>query len=194
MNRVCVFCGSRSGGNAIYADTARQLGQLLAERGLALVFGGGNIGLMGVLADAVLTAGGQALGVIPQALVDKELAHRGCTELRIVRSMHERKAVMADLSDGFLALPGAFGTIDELFEMLTWAQLGIHTKPIGLLNVAGYFSQMLAWLDRSVEEGFLKQTHHQLLLRAEQPAELIDMLQRYRAPVAKTKWIEESER
>jgi uncharacterized protein (TIGR00730 family) len=108
--------------------------------------------------------------------------------------MHERKAVMADLSDGFLALPGAFGTIDELFEMLTWAQLGIHTKPIGLLNVAGYFSQMLAWLDRSVEEGFLKQTHHQLLLRAEQPAELIDMLQRYRAPVAKTKWIEESER
>jgi uncharacterized protein (TIGR00730 family) len=166
----------------------------MSDQGLTLVFGGGNIGLMGVLADAVLTVGGRAIGVIPQALVDKELAHRGCTELRIVQSMHERKAVMADLSDGFIALLGAFGTIDELFEMLTWAQLGIHTKPIGLLDVGGYFSQMLAWLDRSVEEGFLKQPHRQLLLQAERPEELIEILRRYRPPAASTKWIQESER
>src|SRR5438270_7385359 len=147
MKRVCVFCGSKSGGRPVFADTTRQFGATLAARGYELVFGAGHVGLMGVLADAVLAAGGKALGVIPQSLVDRELAHGSLTELQIVETMHQRKALMADLSDAFVALPGGFGTGDELFEILTWAQLGIHSKPIGLLNVAGYFDPMLAWLD-----------------------------------------------
>lgn len=176
MKRVCVFCGSRLGNRHVYTAHARQLGEMLAGRGVGLVFGAGHIGLMGVLADAVLANGGQAIGVIPQALVDKELAHRGLTELRIVASMHERKAVMAELADAFVALPGAFGTADELFEMLTWAQLALHAKPIGILNSAGFFDPLLVWLDAAVREGLLKAVHRQAILVAEEPGTILELV------------------
>jgi uncharacterized protein (TIGR00730 family) len=149
---------------------------------------------MGVLADAVLAAGGEAIGVIPQALVDRELAHRGLTELRVVQTMHQRKALMADLADGFVALPGGLGTCDELFEILTWAQLGIHHKPIGLVNVAGYFDALLSWLDHLVAEGFVRPNHRQLLLQASEPEALLDLLLRYRPPAAEEKPIDEAAR
>ena len=139
MRRLCVFCGSKCGDRPVYAEVTRRLGTAIVRRGLGLVYGAGHVGLMGVLADAVLQAGGEVIGVIPQALVDKELAHSGLTEMRVVASMHERKSVMADLSGAFLGLPGAYGTADEFFEILTWAQLGMHAKPIGLLNVEGFF-------------------------------------------------------
>src|SRR2546421_2418842 len=154
MRRVCVFCGSRTGTAPVYAEEARRLGAALCRRGLGLVYGAGNIGLMGVLADAVLAHGGEVIGVIPRALVDKELAHAGLTQLHIVETMHQRKALMEQLADAFVALPGGYGTGDELFEILTWAQLHIHAKPIGLLNVAGYFDALLAWLNHTVAEGF----------------------------------------
>ena len=176
MKRICVFCGSRTGLRPEYAEATKQLGKLLAARGLGVVFGAGHIGLMGVLADAVLEQGGEIIGVIPQSLVDRELAHAGLTELRVVGTMHERKAVMADLSDAFIALPGAFGTADELFEILTWAQLGIHNKPIGLLNVAGFFDPLLAWLAHAGEEGFLKEKHRCLLQNADAPERLLNLL------------------
>src|SRR5713226_8253785 len=176
MKRLCVFCGSSTGTDPRYVDEARLLGKLLARRGWGLVFGGGHIGLMGVLADAVLQAGGEVIGVIPQALVDKELAHPGVTELRIVSTMHQRKALMADLADGFAALPGGFGTGDELFEILTWAQLGPHPKPIGLLNVGGFFEPLLAWLDHAGREGFVKPKHRRLLVEAKTPEELLDRI------------------
>src|SRR5258708_3901405 len=169
MQRLCVFCGSKSGGRPIYAEMATPLGEALVARGLGLVFGAGHVGLMGVVADAVLRAGGEAIGVIPQALVDKELAHGKLTELRIVDSMHQRKALMADLADGFAALPGGYGTGDELFEILTWAQLGLHHKPIGLLNIAGYFDPLLSWLDVAGRENFLRSRHREVLLEAADP-------------------------
>jgi uncharacterized protein (TIGR00730 family) len=194
MRRLCVFCGSSTGSAAVYAEQARRLGQAIAARGLGLVFGGGHIGLMGVLADAVLQAGAEAIGVIPQALVDKELAHDRLTELHVVSTMHQRKALMADLADGFAALPGGFGTADELFEILTWAQLGLHAKPIGLLNTAGYFDPLLAWLDRAVAEGFVKRQHRGLLLEADEPERLLDLLSSYRAGEATAKWIERADR
>jgi uncharacterized protein (TIGR00730 family) len=180
MKRVCVFCGSKVGEGTVYAETARQLGRQLVKRGLGLVFGGGHIGLMGVLADAVLHARGEAVGVIPKDLVDKELAHQGLTKLHVVAGMHERKALMADLSDGFLALPGGFGTADELFEMLTWAQLGLHAKPIGVVNVAGFFAPLLAWLDQTVASGFVRSRHRQLLLESQEPGELLDRMLAWR--------------
>jgi uncharacterized protein (TIGR00730 family) len=182
MKRVCVFCGSSAGGNAAYAEAARHLGRALVGRGLGLVFGAGHIGLMGVLADAVLEAGGEAVGVIPQALVDRELAHRGLTELRVVDNMHQRKAEMADLSDAFVALPGGYGTADELFEMLTWAQLKLHKKPIGLLDVHGFFRPLLLWVDHAVAEGFVRPDHRRLLLEADDPERLLDLLASYRPP------------
>jgi uncharacterized protein (TIGR00730 family) len=194
MRRLCVFCGSSAGARPVYAEQARCLGQALVGRGLGLVFGGGHIGLMGILADAVLQAGGEAIGVIPQALVAKELAHAGLTELHVVDTMHQRKALMADLADGFAALPGGFGTGDELFEILTWAQLGLHAKPIGLLNVAGYFDPLLAWLDRAIEEAFLKPEHRRLLLEAEDAERLLDAFLGYRAAEATPKWINETDR
>jgi uncharacterized protein (TIGR00730 family) len=194
MRRLCVFCGSTTGQRALYADSARQLGELLAAHGVALIYGGGHIGLMGILADAVLRSGGQAIGVIPQALVDKELAHAGLTRLHIVTTMHERKALMADLSDGFAALPGAFGTGDELLEVLTWAQLGIHAKPVALLNVAGYFDSLTAWLDHAVAEGFLRSAHRRLLLQAENPQDLLVKLDGFRPGPATPKWIEAVDR
>jgi uncharacterized protein (TIGR00730 family) len=161
---------------------------------MTLVYGAGHIGLMGVLADAVLQAGGQAIGVIPQALVDKELAHAGLTEMHIVASMHERKAKMADLSDAFIALPGAYGTADELFEILTWAQLGLHAKPIGLLDVDGFFDPLLAWLDHTVREGFLREKHRDLLLKSDDPARLLDLLQSAHPAPVTPKWIDEKDR
>jgi uncharacterized protein (TIGR00730 family) len=176
MKRVCVFCGSATGTPEIYAQSARDLGRALVKRNIGLVFGGGHIGLMGALADAVLQAGGQAWGVIPQALVDKELAHRGLTELHVVQSMHERKALMADLADAFIALPGGFGTADEFFEILTWRQLGIHTKPIGILNVNGFFDHLLAWLDHASSQRFLLKEHRQLVQEADEPETLLDLI------------------
>jgi uncharacterized protein (TIGR00730 family) len=194
MRRLCVFCGSNVGGPAVYADAARRFGEQMVARGLELVFGAGHVGLMGVLADAVLAAGGVAVGVIPQALVDKELAHTGLTALHVVETMHQRKALMADLSDGFAALPGGYGTCDELFEILTWAQLGLHSKPIGLLNVAAFFTPLLAWLDHTVGEGFVRPAHRRLLLDADEPAALLDALLRFRPEAGKPKWIDREER
>ena len=190
MKRLCVFCGSRGGAAPIYAEMTRQLGRTMASRGLGLVFGGGHVGLMGALADVLLQSGGEVIGVIPQGLVDRELAHQGCTQLHITRSMHERKAVMADLADAFVALPGGFGTLDETFEMLTWAQLGLHGKPVGLLNVNGYFDALLAFLDHTVREGFIKPAHRQLLLAAASSDVLLDALLQAKPATDLPKWDE----
>jgi hypothetical protein len=176
LRRLCVFCGARSGTAEIYRQHAVELAGLMAARGIGLVFGAGHIGLMGILADAVLAAGGEAIGVIPRALVDRELAHEGLTQLHVVDTMHQRKALMEELSDAFAALAGGYGTADEMFEMLTWAQLGIHAKPIALLNTAGFFDPLLRWLDSTVAEGFMKPKHRQLLIAAETPAELMERL------------------
>jgi uncharacterized protein (TIGR00730 family) len=173
---LCVFCGSRAGSAEIYRQHAIELAGLMASKGIGLVFGAGHIGLMGVLADAVLAAGGEAIGVIPRSLVDRELAHGSLTELHIVETMHQRKALMEELSDAFAALPGGYGTADEMFEMLTWAQLGIHAKPIALLNSGGFFDPLLQWLEGTVAEGFMKPKHRQLLLAAQTPVELFDRL------------------
>ena len=167
MPRLCVFCGSSSGNRPIFAAEARELGKLMAHAGVGLVYGGGNVGLMGVLAQTVMDAGGEVIGVIPRSLEAKELAFRETTQLHIVGSMHERKALMADLADGFAALPGGFGTCDELFEILTWAQLGLHNKPVWLLNGSGFFTPLLAWLETLVEQGFVKQKNMRLLKIAE---------------------------
>lgn len=176
MRRVCAFCGSKVGDNGVYSDAARQFGQSLVRRGLGLVYGGGNIGLMGVLADAVLAGGGEVIGVIPGMLKDKELAHAGLTELHVVGSMHARKALMADKADGFVALPGGYGTADEFFEILTWRQLHLHDKPIGLLNVAGFFDPLLVWADLMVREGFLSRRNRALLHVADDSQLLLDAL------------------
>ena len=164
MRRVCVFCGSKCGNGSRYIDAARGFAESLVHRHLGLVYGGGDIGLMGILADTMLPLGGEVIGVIPQLLEAKELAHRGITELHVVESMHARKALMADKADAFVALPGGFGTADELFEILTWRQLHIHDKPIGILNVDGFFDPFLAWLDRMVEDGFLSTKNRKLLI------------------------------
>lgn len=182
MRRLCVFCGSSRGQRPAYAEAARRLGLALAGRGLDLVYGGGHIGLMGVVADAVLEAGGKVYGVIPRSMVERELAHRGLTELHVVETMHRRKALMADLADAFAALPGGFGTADELFEILTWAQLGLHPKPVGLLDVEGFFGPLLAWLDRAVADGFLRPAHRELLHVAREPEELVEMLLKAQPP------------
>jgi uncharacterized protein (TIGR00730 family) len=180
IRSLCVFCGSSVGNRPEYAAAAVQVGRLLAERGIRLVYGAGNVGLMGVLADAALAAGGQVVGVIPQMLVDRELAHRGITELRIVGTMHERKALMADLSDAFLALPGGLGTFEELCEALTWSQLGIHAKPCGALNIGGYFNHLAVLLDHAVQEGFVSDANRSLLLIATNAAELLGQLDQFR--------------
>lgn len=182
MNYLCVFCGSAVGTNPNYAGAARALGRLLVQRGWGLVFGGGHIGLMGVAADAVLEAGGSVIGVIPQALVERELAHPRLTDLRIVGSMHERKALMADLSHAIVALPGGYGTADEMFEMLTWAQLKIHRKPIGLLNTDGFFTPLLAWLDRAVADGFIKPVYRQLLHVEHDVSRLLERVCEHKLP------------
>lgn len=176
MANLCVFCGSRRGSDSVYADVTRQLGREMVARDIGLVFGGGHVGLMGVVADAVLEAGGNAIGVIPQALIDRELAHEGLTELHVVDSMHQRKALMADRSDAFVALPGGFGTGDELFEIVTWKQLRIHQKPIGLLNVRGYFDPWLTWIDRAIEDGFVKEENRELLMVENDVKKLLNRL------------------
>lgn len=164
MKRVCVFCGANAGHRADYGNAAHGLADVLVRHGLGLVYGGGNVGLMGRLADAMLQAGGDVTGVIPQHLVAKEVAHRGVTTLHVVDTMHQRKAMMNELSDAFIALPGGYGTLEEFFEILTWSQLGIHRKPSGLLNVAGYYDGLLAMLDHAVGEGFLKPAFRQLVI------------------------------
>jgi uncharacterized protein (TIGR00730 family) len=189
MKRVCVFLGSSPGARPEYAEATRVLGRELVARGLELVYGGGNVGLMGVLADAVLEAGGHVIGVIPESLVVREVAHTGLPDLRRVRSMHERKAMMADLSDAFVTLPGGIGTFEECFEILTWAQLGMHESPCGLLDVAGYWRAMRAMLQHAVEERFLRPEHVALLHVAKTPAALLDALAHARPPQVR-KWID----
>jgi uncharacterized protein (TIGR00730 family) len=176
IRSLCVFCGSAAGRRGDYAAAARGLGRLLVQRGIRLVYGGGNVGLMGVLADEVLSGGGRVIGVIPRHLVERELAHAGATEMRIVGSMHERKALMAELADAFVALPGGIGTFEELLEIMTWAQLRLHNKPIGLLDVCGYYRPLLALLDNAAQEGFLPLENQGLLKVAMDPAELLDQL------------------
>jgi len=182
LRRVCVFCGSSAGIDPDYRAAATALGGLLAGRGIGLVFGGGHVGLMGAVADAVLAAGGEAVGVIPRGLQRRELGHEGLTELRVVGSMHERKAQMAELADGFLALPGGMGTLEEAAEALTWAQLGIHGKPVGLLDVRGYWQPLVRFLDHAVAEGFLRPEHRRLCLVERDPAALLDRLAAWEAP------------
>ena len=193
QQRLCVFCGSSLGILPAYALAADDIGRLLAQRGIELVYGGGNVGLMGRVADACLRQGGRAIGVMPQALVDKEIAHAGLTELRVVQSMHERKALMADLADAFVALPGGYGTWDEFCEVLTWSQLGIQRKACGLLNVCGYYDPLLAMADRARDQGFLGDAHRELLLADTDPARLLDRLDSYAIPFV-DKWIDRSTR
>ena len=194
MKTVCVFCGSASGSNPVYAAAARELGAELVRRDLGLVYGGGRIGLMGEVAIAVTAAGGTVVGVIPEALAGKEIAYADATELIMTDTMHARKSLMADRADAFLTLPGGFGTCDELFEILTWSQLGIHHKPVGLLNVGGFFTPLLAWLDRVVQEGLLKQKHRELLIVSDSVPDLLNQLDAYVAPPPEAKWLAADER
>jgi uncharacterized protein (TIGR00730 family) len=187
MERVCVFCGSSHGARPLYAEAATELGRELARRGLELVYGGGNVGLMGVVADAVLDAGGRAHGVIPAALEGRELAHQRLTALDVTPSMHARKARMVELSDAFVALPGGFGTFDELFEVMTWSQLGIHERPIGVLDVNGYFAPLRALIDRAIGEGFVKPEFGELVVMESTPGALLDRLATHRPPSVR-KW------
>lgn len=181
---LCVYTGSSSGASPEYHAAAERLGQLLVERGIGLVYGGGDVGLMGILADTMLAGGGEVIGVITRFLVDREVAHRGLTELRIVESMHERKAVMTEWSDAFLALPGGLGTMDETFEALTWRQLDLHRKPIGLLNVRGYFDHLIRQIDHFVAEGFLSAANRLLLIDDADPARLLTRIEEHRGDAA----------
>jgi len=189
MKNVCVFCGSNVGLSAKYRDAATEMGRLLVSQGSGLVYGGGSIGLMGVIADAVLASGGNVIGVIPERLALVELVHAGVQDMRIVPSMHARKALMAELSDAFIALPGGYGTFEELFEVITWAQLGIHTKPIGLLNTSGYYDHLLSFIDRTIQDGFIKPKHRDLFIIESDPQALWERLTTHHMPVT-PKWIE----
>jgi uncharacterized protein (TIGR00730 family) len=189
---ICVFCGSSRGRNPEFAHAATTCAAALARRGIGIVYGGGNVGLMGVLADAALAAGGKVTGVIPHGLVTRELAHQGLTALHVVESMHERKALMAELSDGFIALPGGFGTLEEFCEVVTWTQLGIHSKPCGLLNVNGFYDGLLAFLAHALREEFLRPTHFEIVVSSSEPEDLIERIVNWRAP-AVTKWVDKSE-
>jgi uncharacterized protein (TIGR00730 family) len=189
MKSLCIYCGSSPGATPVYAQAARALAQAMVEQHIALVYGGGNVGLMGIIADEVMRLGGQATGVIPEALLKKELGHNGLTQLHIVKDMHERKAMMADLSDGFIAMPGGVGTLEELFEVFTWAQLGFHQKPIGLLNVDGFYDGLLQFIQHMVSQRFLKGEQADILIAEAQPA---DLLQRFRSfvPHHLPKWLD----
>jgi uncharacterized protein (TIGR00730 family) len=189
VRRLCVYAGSNPGSDPAYADAARSLAALMAERRIGLVYGGGKVGLMGVLADTILEHGGEAIGVMPQALIDREIGHPDLTELKVVDSMHERKAQMAELADAFVAVPGGIGTLEELIEVYTWSQLGIHDKACGVLNVRGYYDGLAAFLDHAVSEGFLRPQHRAVLTVAEDPAELLDALATYTPPRV-GKWLE----
>jgi uncharacterized protein (TIGR00730 family) len=192
MRHICVFCGSSPGARPSYADAARRLGQTLAASGIGLVYGGAHVGLMGMVADAVMSGGGSVIGVIPHALEEREIAHTGITELRVVGSMHERKATMADLADAFIALPGGMGTMEELFEVLTWAQLGMHGKPCGLLDVEGFFDSLRGFLDHMVRERFLHPAYRDMVLVDTDPARLLSAFDAYR-PIAVAKWLDPAE-
>lgn len=188
MKRVCVFCGSKPGARPVYTETAVRLGRELAGRGIGLVYGGATPGLMGIIADTVLAARGEVIGVIPDRMVSREIAHNGLTELHVVHSMHERKALMMELADAFIVLPGGYGTLDELSEVATWSQLRLHEKPCGLLNVEGFFDPLLAYLDNAVREGFLKLPHRELVFAETDPVRLIERLQTRPEPVPVSKW------
>jgi uncharacterized protein (TIGR00730 family) len=185
MERICVYCGASEGHQAVYKQAAAEFGRTLVERDLGLVYGGGDIGLMGAIANAVLESGGEARGVIPQALVDREQAHDGLTELDVVESMHARKARMVELADGFVALPGGYGTLEELLEVLTWAQLGFHQDPCGLLNVEGYYEGLAAFFDHQQQEGFVSNDHRDMLVIAENSTALLDDFERYEPPTVR---------
>jgi hypothetical protein len=189
IKRVCVFCGSSPGTDPVHIDIARTVGRLLARRGIGLVFGGGHVGLMGAVADAALAAGGEVVGVIPRALQLRELAHAKLTTLHVVGSMHERKAKMAELAHGFVALPGGMGTLEEFAEILTWAQLGLHARPCGLLDVDGYYQPLIAFFDRAVTEGFVRPEHRRLMVVGEDPATLLERFAAWKAPVVE-RWID----
>lgn len=188
FKRLCVFCGSSHGANPTYVDAAKNVGSELARRGIGLVYGGGNVGLMGVVADAVLASGGEVIGVIPEALMAKEVGHRGLPDLRVVKTMHERKALMAELSDGFIALPGGIGTFEEFFEIVTWAQLGLHSKPCALLNVNGFYDPLLRLLDHAIREGFVKPKQRDLALVESDFSALLDRMASQHVPY-EPKWI-----
>ena len=192
MKRICVFCGSNNGTQGVYSEAARAIGVALARRGIGLVYGGGGIGLMSVVAEAVIKEGGEVIGVIPEALFNKEVAHQGLKDLRVVGSMHERKALMAELSDGFMALPGGYGTLEEFCEVLTWAQLGFHRKPCGILNVEGFYDPLLSFLDHAVSEGFVRKLHRSLILVERDPESLLRKMMSYKSPVL-DRWIERGE-
>jgi len=184
VQRACIFCGSSPGARPAYTEAAEDLGMLLVQNGITLVFGGATVGLMGRLADTVVSEGGEAIGVIPQALVDREIAHLGLTDLHVVDTMHERKQRMADLSDAFVALPGGLGTLDELFEIYTWGQLGMHRKPIGLMNVEGYFDGLVGFLEHAVAERFVREDHRDMLIIEEEPTPMLERLQSFESGVA----------
>jgi len=189
MKRICVFAGSNLGSHIEYLTAARELGHALVRREVGLVYGGARVGLMGALADAVLDARGHVTGVIPDALVAKEVAHEGLSDLRVVGSMHARKAMMADLADGFIALPGGWGTLEEFFEVLTWAQLGLHCKPCGLLNVRGFFDGLLSFIDHSIDERFVRQQNRSMVIVSSSSGELLELFDRYVPPLVE-KWID----
>jgi hypothetical protein len=192
IRRICVFCGSNKGADPAYVDAVRTLGRLFATEGIALVYGGGSVGLMGELADTVLTSGGEAIGVIPHALWAREVGHRGLTDLHIVDTMHERKAMMADLADAFIALPGGLGTLEEIFEIWTWAQLGLHAKPVGFLDVGGFYKPLMQFLDRAVRERFLKEEHRAIAILEEDPERLLRRFDSWTPPRVE-KWITRDE-
>ncbi|MBY0358711.1 MAG: TIGR00730 family Rossman fold protein [Candidatus Obscuribacterales bacterium] len=192
MRRVCVFCGAFNGSKPEFQTTARRLGQTIAEMGLELVYGAGRVGLMGVVADGALASGGRVIGVIPESLVAKELAHNGLSELHIVKTMHERKALMEKFSDGFLVLPGGYGTLDEFCEILTWSQLGFHRKPCAILNINGYFDQLINFFDEAVKSGFVSKQHRDMIIISSDPAEVLNKMQSYKHE-AQDKWISEAD-
>ena len=190
MKKICVYCGSNPGRDPIYIEGACALVREIAARNIGLVYGGASIGIMGAIADTVLHEGGEVVGVIPLSLVDKEIAHHGLTELKVVGSMHERKALMAELSDGFIALPGGLVTLEEIIEVLTWAQLGFHTKPCGLLNIHGYYEGLSSFLNPAVHEQFIKKEHHSMLIIENNPQRLLDQLWAYKSPLQMNKWVQ----
>ncbi len=193
MERICVFCGASPGARPGYAQATSELARLLTADGIGVVYGGGGVGLMGVLADAVLAEGGEIIGVIPRALVDREIAHRDVTDMRVVGSMHERKALMAELADAFIALPGGLGTVEELFEVYTWAQLGLHRKPCALLNVEGYYDGIAGFLANAVQERFLREEHREMLMVEREPRGLIERLREFEPDAVLPKWIDREE-
>jgi uncharacterized protein (TIGR00730 family) len=192
IKRICVYCGSSPGKTPAYTSAAIKLGQLLSDRNIGLVYGGAAVGVMGVVANAVLESGGEAIGVIPKSLAVKEVAHDNLTELHVVASMHERKAMMADLADGFIALPGGWGTLEEIFEVLTWAQLGFHDKPCGILNISGYYNGLIDFLENAFEQQFVNQLYRPMLITANEPATMLDHFASYKAPKVR-KWMGEAE-